>query len=164
MQSHSWARESQNPKQKSDRAFGSVFPMPPEGSMKRVIVVSTLLIVGFLFCNVWTPQANAQAVYGGVNGTVTDPQGAAVVGAKVIVVDENKGTTQETSTNDSGNYSVTHLVPDPYKIKVEAQGFKAAEAKSVVVNVDTSARVDLQLQVGSAAEAIEVTGEVAQLK
>ena len=132
--------------------------------MKRVIVVSTLLIVGLLFCNVWTPQASAQAVYGSVSGTVTDPQGAAVVGAKVVVVDQNKGTTQETTTNESGNYSVTHLVPDPYKIKVEAQGFKASEAKDVVVNVDTSARVDLQLQVGSAAEAIEVTGEVAQLK
>src|SRR5713226_6186394 len=122
--------------------------MPPEGSMKRVMLLSALLVVGLLFCNVWTPRASAQAVYGSISGTVTDPSGAAVVGAKVVVVDQNKGTTQETRTNDSGNYSVTHLVADPYRIKVEAQGFKATEAKNVVVNVDTTSTVDLQLQLG----------------
>src|SRR6266511_2223983 len=133
--------------------------MPPEGSMKRVIVVSTLLIVGLLFCNVWTPQASAQAVYGSVSGTVTDTQGAAVVGAKVVVVDQNKGTTQETTTNESGNYSVTHLVPDPYSVKVEAQGFKSSEQKEVIVSADTGARVDLALQLGAASESVEVTAE-----
>jgi len=123
-----------------------------------------MLVVGILFSNVSTPQANAQAVYGSILGTVTDPQGAAVAGAKVIVTDNNKGTTQETTTNESGNYSVTHLIPDPYSVKVEAQGFKSSEQKEVIVSADTGARVDLALQLGAASESVEVTAEAPQLK
>jgi hypothetical protein len=63
-----------------------------------------------LVCALWTPTASGQAVYGSIIGTVTDPQGAAVAGAKVIVTSATKGTTQETTTNADGNYSVTHLI------------------------------------------------------
>src|SRR5438445_8563841 len=105
--------------------------------MKRLGLIIGLLVAGLVFCcNVWTPRANAQAVFGSILGTVTDPQGAAVVGAKITVTDQNKGTTQETTTNESGNYSVTHLIPDVYSLKVEAQGFKLAEQKDVTVSVD----------------------------
>src|SRR5438477_244650 len=78
-------------------------------------------------CGLWSSRANAQAVYGSILGTVTDPQGAAVAAAKVTVTDQNKGTIQTTATNDSGNYTVTHLIPDTYSVKVEAQGFKTSE-------------------------------------
>jgi Carboxypeptidase regulatory-like domain/TonB dependent receptor len=130
----------------------------------RTSVVLTTLAVGALVTSLWTPQARAQAVYGSILGTVTDPSGAAVVGANVTVTDQNKGTVQQAATNDSGNYSVTHLIPDPYTVSVEAQGFKKAQQKDVVVNADTGARVDLALQLGSATEAVEVTAETPQLK
>src|SRR5258708_38575557 len=118
--------------------------------MKRVFLGAAVLVVGLL-CGL-TPQANGQAVYGSILGTVTDPQGAAVVGAKVLVTDQNKGTTQETTTNDSGNYSVTHLIPDVYSVKVDASGFKSVEQKNVPVSADNGAKVDLQVQVGSSSE------------
>src|SRR5438876_3443986 len=127
------------------------------------VVLATLAVSGLLI-GFWTTQAWGQSVYGSIHGTVTDPQGAAVVGATVTVTDQNKGTVQQAATNDSGNYSVTHLIPDPYTVKVEAQGFKASEQKDVVVNADTGARVDLALQLGSATEAVEVTAETPQLK
>jgi len=130
--------------------------------MRRVSSFTLLSVVALLLAV--TPNANAQAVYGSILGTVTDPQGAAVVGAKVTVIDQNKGTTQETTTNESGNYSVTHLIPDPYTVKVEAQGFKSAEQRNVIVSVDTGARADLQLQLGATTEAVEVTAEAPQLK
>ncbi len=78
--------------------------------MNKVVGFSSLLVVALL-CGISTPRANAQAVYGSILGTVTDPQGAAVVNAKVTVTDQNKGITQETTTNESGNYTVTHLIP-----------------------------------------------------
>ena len=131
--------------------------------MKKAVSFSALLVVALL-CGLWTSRANAQAVYGSILGTITDPQGAAVVGAKVTVTDLNKGTTQETTTNDSGNYSVSHLIADVYSVKVEAQGFKSTEQKSVPVSVDAGSRVDLQMQLGSTSEAIEVTAEAPQLK
>jgi outer membrane receptor protein involved in Fe transport len=131
--------------------------------MKKVFCfpVMSLLAVSLA---VWAPRANAQAVFGSINGTVTDPQGAAVVGATVTVTDVNKGTTDTATTNDSGNYSVTHLIPDSYNIKIEASGFKAAEQNDVHVSADNVARLDVQLQLGATTEAVEVTAVAPQLK
>jgi Carboxypeptidase regulatory-like domain/TonB dependent receptor len=110
------------------------------------------------------PAASAQAVYGSVAGAVTDPQGNAVAGAKVTVTNLSKGTTQETTSDESGNYSVTHLIPDNYKIHIEGAGFKAYDIASVRVDVDTTVRADAQLQVGAVTQSVEVTGEIPQLQ
>jgi Carboxypeptidase regulatory-like domain/TonB dependent receptor len=131
--------------------------------MKKALGFSALIVVALVY-SVSLPQAKAQAVFGSILGTVSDPQGAAVAGAKVTVTDQNKGTIQETTTNESGNYTVTHLVPDLYTIRVEAKGFKASEQKDVTVAADTGVRLDLGLQLGATTESIEVTGEVPQLK
>lgn len=131
--------------------------------MKKSVGFVTLFFAALCLA-LCAPFANAQAVYGSILGTVTDPQGAAVVGANVTVTDQNKGTTQTTTTNESGNYTVTHLIPDIYSVKVEAQGFKTATQKDIVVRVDNGSLADLQLQLGSTAEAVEVTGEAPQLK
>jgi len=111
-----------------------------------------------------TPQAFGQAVYGSILGTVTDPQGAALSGAKITVTNQRKGTSDTTTTNADGNYSVTHLIPDTYSVRVEAPGFKASEQKDVIVQADAGARVDLQTQVGGTTETVEVTAEAPQLK
>ncbi len=105
-----------------------------------------------------------QAVFGSIFGTVTDPQGAAVQNATVTVTDVSKGTSDTATTNESGNYSVTHLIPDVYSVKVEAAGFKAFEQKNVTVTADASQRVDAQVTVGSASETMEVTAEAPQLQ
>jgi hypothetical protein len=105
-----------------------------------------------------------QVTTGNIIGTVTDPQGAAVQNATVTVTDLSKGTADTATTNESGNYVVTHLIPDPYSVKIEAQGFKAFEQKGVTVIADASQRVDAGLQVGSASETLEVTGEAPQLQ
>jgi hypothetical protein len=110
------------------------------------------------------PATHAQAVYGSILGTVTDPQGAAVANAKVTVTDQRKGTSDTTTTNADGNYSTTHLVPDLYTVKVEAPGFKVSEQKDIIVSADAGARVDLQFQVGGTSETVEVTAEAPQLK
>src|SRR5260370_21563636 len=105
-----------------------------------------------------------QGVYGGITGAVTDPQGNAVAGAKVRVTDISKGTTEEATTNESGIFSVSHLIADSYKVRIEAPGFKAYDVASVRVDVDTVVRVDAQLQVGAVTQTVEVTGEVPQLQ
>ena len=109
--------------------------------MKKAVSFSALLVVALL-CGLWASRASAQAVFGSILGTVTDPQGAAVVGAKVTVTDQNKGTTQETTTNESGNYSVTHLIPDPYTHQSRsAPGFKGHPSRrTYVVSADTGAK------------------------
>src|SRR5207245_2855147 len=97
-------------------------------------------------------------------GTVTDPQGNAIVGGKVTVTSLTKTTVFEGTTNESGNYTVTHLIPDDYKIRIEAPGFKGFEIPSVRVDADAAVKIDAQLQVGGVTQTVEVTGEVPQLK
>ena len=130
---------------------------------KMILVVGTLLTLA-AWLSIGMPTASAQAVYGSIFGTITDPAGAAVSGAKVTVTSTTKGTMVEAATNTDGNYSITHLVPDTYNIKAEAQGFKVFEAKNILVNVDSAARVDGQFQVGGSTETVEVTAETPQLK
>jgi hypothetical protein len=110
------------------------------------------------------PRAVGQAVYGSIFGTVTDPQGAGVAGAKVTVTSLTKGTIQEATSNESGNYTVTHLIPDAYSLKIEAAGFKAYDVANIQVSADSATHVDTQLQVGEITQSIEVTGEIPQLK
>src|SRR6267154_5310151 len=133
------------------------------GGMKKRFVLSCLialsLVLGFS-----VPNASGQAVFGSILGTVVDTQGSAVVGAKVTVTSVTKGTSDEVLSNDSGNYTVSHLIPDTYNIRVEAQGFKAYEVKNVQVSADTSAKVDATMAVGAVTQSVEVTGEIPQLK
>src|SRR6516162_3053086 len=123
-----------------------------------------LLLACFFILGLTASTASAQAVFGSILGTVTDPQGNAVAGAKVVVTSTTKNFTFETTSNESGNYSVTHLIPDNYKVHVEAAGFKGYDVESVTVTADSSMKVDAALQVGAVSQTVEVTGEVPQLK
>ena len=131
--------------------------------MSRRVVVGLLVVLSVCFL-LSAPAAMGQAVYGGIVGTVTDAQGAGVVGAKVTVTSTTKGTTQETTTNESGIYTVTHLIPDTYSVKVEAPGFKSYDVASVSVSADENPKVDAQMVVGDVTQTVEVTTEVPQLK
>jgi hypothetical protein len=103
--------------------------------------------------------ARAQSVYGSVFGTVSDSTGAAVSGATVAVKDEAKGTVVTVTSNAAGDYSVPHLIPDVYDIKVSAKGFKSFETKGISVLADTAPRIDPTLQVGGGSETIEVSAD-----
>jgi hypothetical protein len=129
---------------------------------RRVILcVFAVVCISFLL----NPNlARGQAVFGSVIGTVTDAQGAGVAGAKVTVTSVGKGTVYETTSNDSGNYAVTHLIPDDYRVHFEAAGFKAYDVASVSVSADSAASIDASMQVGATTQTIEVTSEIPQLQ
>src|SRR6202034_2895549 len=73
--------------------------------------------------------SHAQAVYGSLYGSGTDNTGAVGPGATVTVTDEAKGTSVTATTNASGEYTVEHLIPDSYDVKVTMNGFKTFETK-----------------------------------
>ena len=104
-------------------------------------------------------ESSAQSVYGSVFGTVTDKSGAAVPGATVTVTDVSKGTVVTATSNGSGDYSVPHLIPDVYDLKVTAKGFKTFEAKGIGVEADAAPRIDPTLDVGGAETTIEVDAD-----
>ena len=89
-------------------------------------------------------------------GTVTDQTGAAVANAKVVITNTDNGFVRNAETNSTGGYSAPNLVIGPYKIKVEAQGFKNFEKTGIVLTVNETIRADAQLQVGGAQESVTV--------
>ncbi len=110
------------------------------------------------------PRALAQAIFGSVNGVVTDPTGAAVPNASITITDTDKGTTRVVTTSDSGTYLVHDLIPDHYQFKIEAPGFASVQSEVISVSADSSAQVNFALKPGTASQTIEVTAEAPQLK
>ncbi|HKE32663.1 MAG TPA: carboxypeptidase-like regulatory domain-containing protein, partial [Candidatus Angelobacter sp.] len=127
----------------------------------RVLTCISACLLGLL----WIPaQMSAQAVYGSIIGTVTDSSGAVVPKAKITVTNTRKGTSDSLTSNPDGNYSVQHLIPDVYTMKVEAPSFATAEVQDIRVSADSAARVDIQLKPQSASQEVVVTAEAPLLK
>jgi hypothetical protein len=124
-------------------------------------ILRTSLVLAFFACAslLLTTQASAQAIYGSIYGTVTDKTGAAVSGATITVKDEAKGTVFTVTSNNSGDYSVPHLIPDVYDLKVTAKGFKSFETKGIGVSADTAPRIDPTLEVGGGSETVTVSAD-----
>src|SRR5215471_11348695 len=93
---------------------------------------------------------------GNLGGVVADSTGAVIQGAKVTL-NGPIGTITTTSDNQ-GNFMFVRLVPGSYAIKVEKEGFKAAETKGVEVSIGRTASLNLRLEPGAATETVEVSG------
>jgi outer membrane receptor protein involved in Fe transport len=95
----------------------------------------------------------------GVNGTITDPSGAIVAGAKITATNAGTNFTRQTTSTAAGLYSLGNLPVGAYDLKVEMAGFKTAEQKNLNLAVGSVATVNLQLQIGTSSETVSVTGE-----
>lgn len=104
-----------------------------------------------------TLRVHAQAVSATLVGTISDATGAGVVGAKITIQELLTGIIRDTTTNESGNYTFPNLTPGTYSVAVETAGFKKATRPSVDVVVNTTTRVDLALEPGSATQTVTVT-------
>ncbi len=116
------------------------------------------LAIGFLFTcfflAVFALSAFAQEAT--IVGTVTDPTGAAVPNAPIIVTNNDTGLTRSLSTGNDGQYVVPDLHIGHYTVRATASGFKVAEQKGLVLAVGDRMRVDFKLQVGNAQEQVTV--------
>ncbi len=103
-------------------------------------------------------SAYAQAVSSTILGTVTDSSGAVVADAKVTGTEESTGVSRSVQTNGSGNFTFPNTSPGTYSVSVEASGFKKEIRQNISATVNSSARVDVQLQPGDIRETVQVTG------
>ncbi len=100
-----------------------------------------------------------------LSGTVHDPQGNAVVGAKVSL-NNTGGTTQlDTTTNSEGFYIFPIIQPGTYTVTIEAPGFKKSAKSGIVVNASDKQSIGVTtLEVGDISNTVEVTADAAQLQ
>src|ERR1700730_14745044 len=103
-------------------------------------------------------RAWGQKDTGSIVGTVKDSTGALVVGAKVTVVDVDRGLTVGIVTSDLGEYAAGPLRVGNYTVTVEQPGFKKAISVPVALDVQQRVVVNITMEVGQVSERIEVSG------
>src|SRR5215467_7407600 len=100
-----------------------------------------------------------------LSGTVHDPQGGAVVGAKITLKDAGGATHLETSANNEGFYTFPIIQPGTYTVAIEATGFKKSVKSGVVVNASDRQSTGITvLEIGDISNTVEVTADAAQLQ
>jgi hypothetical protein len=105
-----------------------------------------------------------QGSNGTILGTVTDPSGQSVPGAKVKIVSELNGEEKSTLTNDAGDFFFPAMAPGSYSIRIDASGFRPLESKgNVLPAAGRLAFGKLQMEVGSVSESVMVTAQNSQV-
>src|SRR3954462_8560545 len=112
--------------------------------------VCVLLLIGF--------PAVAQVDRGTIVGTVTDPSGARISDAVVVITNRDTGEPLHLTTNSEGDYHAKLVKIGTYSVSATKQGFERTIQQSGDVAGNQSLRVDLVLKLGSASETVEVTG------
>ncbi len=116
-----------------------------------------------LSCVLVQPLLHAQ-VLGDLRGRVTDPSGAAVAGATVVLTDTRTGVQQAQITTGAGGYDFPDLVSSVYSLHVTAGGFQAYDRAQVTVSTGTTIGLDLPLTVGSGTDSVTVTSDAPVLQ
>src|SRR5882724_1855731 len=86
---------------------------------------------------------------GTITGIITDSSGAVVPGAQISLQNPATGFTQSALSSTDGSYSFLYLPSGKYNLTAEKQGFRKAEISEVLVQVSTTSRTDIRLQVGT---------------
>ena len=130
-------------------------------SAKKWFVFS-VAVFAVIFC---AGLLHAQTTTGQISGAVVDTSGQVVVGARITLRHEGTRDTRQTTTNDSGAFVFTTLVPATYSLRIENPGFASTERTGIVVTAnERRALGDLELKVGSVSESISVRAENVQIQ
>ena len=114
-----------------------------------------LISVGVLFA----ACAFSQAFTGSISGLVTDPTGALLTDAKIIITDIKKNTNHKTSTNDAGFFLIGQLEPGTYRVTAEKPGFRKYVLDAVPLSTQQKVSANIAMELGSVTENVQVTAE-----
>ncbi len=158
-------REAQADLRPGARPWGLVTELvvtrhPPGAQFGQEVLMRCLLASGiawFALLCLSTAALHSQVVSGNIIGTVTDPTGAAVAGATIEVSNLGTGSSAQTTTNESGNYTAPNLAAGSYTVTVTKTGFQKFLQQNVTVAVGQSARVDAAISVGETSQEVTVS-------
>lgn len=107
---------------------------------------------------------HAQGLTGSIIGRVSDPSGAVIQGARVVVTNNDTGYTREANTTDAGFYSLQALPYGVYSLEVSSTGFKTLKQGPITLNSNQQLSIDLSLTAGAVQESVQVTGTAQSLQ
>jgi len=131
--------------------------------MSLVTRVATAAAIAACLCAV-PSSAAAQAVTGTLLGNITDSSGGTVPGVSVTATEVQTNVSRTTISNEAGHYTFSSLPNGKYSVSAELQGFKKVIRQNVEVEVNTTIRVDMVLEVGAMTEAVTVAAETPVLQ
>jgi hypothetical protein len=108
-------------------------------------------------------SALAQTDAGSLTGAITDPSKASVPNASVTLTSHSTGAVRKTSSSADGSYQFNLLSPGTYDIAVEAGGFRSFAGSNVQIQVAQEATLNVTLEVGTAAQSVQVESSVSML-
>jgi Carboxypeptidase regulatory-like domain/TonB-dependent Receptor Plug Domain len=121
-------------------------------------ISATFSLVAILAITIFSAgNAYAQVSGATLSGTITDPSGAAIAGAKVSIVNKATGVTRDVTTDSAGLYSAPNLQPGVYDVTASASGFSAAKESDITLTIGGQQTLNMPLRVGEASQTIEVT-------
>ena len=122
--------------------------IPKKARTALTLIVAVLIFVG---------AGLAQEFRATISGAVTDPTGAVVPGASVVVKEANTGTTNQTKTDQAGQYVVPFLLPGTYSITSTMSGFQTVTRNGVVLQSQEHPIINLTLTLGESTQTVTVT-------
>ena len=134
--------------------------------LKRVhpfVCLAALAIVPTILFVLAGP-VSAQRTSGQLTGTVTDPNGAAVVGVTVTATQTGTNLHRDVTTNEDGHYNITDLPIGEYRISIKASGFKETQVTDVRVSIASVTRQDFKLEVGAVGEIVTIQSDDIQVE
>jgi len=126
--------------------------------VKRSLALLSLAVVPFTVA-VQNVNAQSQAAAASLSGTISDPSGGAVPGAKVTLTSATRGITRTFTTSGDGSYSFTLLPAGEYDLLVEKEGFHRSVKSGFTLDVGQSAGQDVRLELGEVNQQISVSAE-----
>jgi hypothetical protein len=132
-------------------------------SLQRLVfrICLLALVTAFLLASS-SLSAQTTLSTGSIVGTVTDPSGAVVAGAKVVVTNTGTNQTVSLTSNSAGAFSTGPLDPGTYNVQVSAKGFSTV-SQNVTVQVGNTASMNARLALGAESTILEVQGETVQV-
>ncbi len=128
--------------------------------VRRRLTLAALLFATFAFT---FAAASAQTITGTIRGTITDPSGAVIRGAKVTATNVATAVKTSTVSDAAGEYSMQFLPVGVYKVTVTAAGFDTTSVSAFSLDIDQTAKIDAQLKVGSNTVTVTVPSDVSPL-
>lgn len=140
-------------------------PKGVTSSARRSLLGIMLAAAPLFVLNVTSPAAYGQASSSSdAAGKVTDATGAAVPGATIHLINNGTGAERTATSNNEGDWSIPNIPPANYKIRVEKQGFKAAQIQALDVEIGKTANGSVTLSVGEVTDTVEVSTLPPQLQ
>jgi Carboxypeptidase regulatory-like domain len=114
--------------------------------------IATLAVLGGLLVG----GSLGQEYRGTFSGIVSDPKGAAIPRAVVVVTETRTGSKTTAVCEETGAYSIPFLAPGEYELSAEAPGFKRAVRKGLTLSAGEKPVIDIRLEVGAVSESVTV--------